>query len=67
MLTTDGKMALNMINDFTPDIILLDLMLPMPIDGFSLLRILKSSPSTNSIPIIIISGMTGDDKIIQAL
>lgn len=63
----DGNEALEILREFTPDIILLDLMLPYPLDGFSLLRLLKSNPSTNMIPVIIISGMSGDDKIIQGL
>lgn len=63
----DGNEALEILREFTPDIILLDLMLPYPLDGFSLLRLLKSNPSTHMIPVIIISGMSGDDKIIQGL
>jgi len=63
----DGNEALEILREFTPDIILLDLMLPYPLDGFSLLRLLKSNPSTNMIPVIIISGMSGEDKIIQGL
>lgn len=63
----DGNEALEILREFTPDIILLDLMLPYPLDGFSLLRLLKSNPSTHMIPVIIISGMSGEDKIIQGL
>lgn len=63
----DGNEALEILREFIPDIILLDLMLPYPLDGFSLLRLLKSNPSTNMIPVIIISGMSGEDKIIQGL
>ncbi|WP_026764650.1 response regulator [Sediminibacterium salmoneum] len=63
----DGNEALEILREFTPDIILLDLMLPYPLDGYSLLRLLKSNPSTNMIPVIIISGMSGEDKIIQGL
>lgn len=63
----DGNEALEILREFTPDIILLDLMLPYPLDGYSLLRLLKSNPSTNIIPVIIISGMSGEDKIIQGL
>lgn len=63
----DGNEALEILREFMPDIILLDLMLPYPLDGFSLLRLLKSNPSTHMIPVIIISGMSGEDKIIQGL
>jgi YesN/AraC family two-component response regulator len=55
------------LRNFTPDIILLDLMLPYPLDGFSLLRLFKSNPTTNMVPVIIISGLSGEDKIIQGL
>ena len=55
----DGNEALEILREFTPDIILLDLMLPYPLDGFSLLRLLKSNPSTHMIPVIIISTLTG--------
>ena len=37
-----------------PDIILLDLMMPV-MDGFQLLRKLKSNPETNAIPVIILT------------
>ncbi|MBA4259127.1 MAG: hypothetical protein C0446_08175 [Chitinophaga sp.] len=63
----DGNEALEILRSFNPDIILLDLMLPYPLDGFSLLRLFKSNPSTNRVPVIIISGMSGEDKIIQGL
>ncbi len=63
----DGNEALDLLRNFTPDIILLDLMLPYPLDGFSLLRLFKSNPTTNMVPVIIISGLSGEDKIIQGL
>lgn len=63
----DGNEALELLRNFTPDIILLDLMLPYPLDGFSLLRLFKSNPTTNMVPVIIISGLSGEDKIIQGL
>ncbi len=55
--------ALASIEKQTPDIILLDIMMPV-MDGFELTRRLKKSPETKDIPIILITALTEyNDKI----
>jgi DNA-binding response OmpR family regulator len=44
----------------TPDAILLDLNLPGGFDGLEVCRRLRQSPSTRSVPIIVISALTDD-------
>lgn len=53
-VATDGKEALAMIHEKTPDLLVLDLLLPT-MDGFSVLEFLKSHP--HSFPIIILSNL----------
>ncbi|BAZ45658.1 response regulator receiver modulated diguanylate cyclase [Chondrocystis sp. NIES-4102] len=60
---TDGKMALAMVNKEYPDLILLDIVLPL-MDGYQVCQILKSQEETKDIPIIFLSGLdTKVDKI----
>ncbi|MGL4884292.1 MAG: response regulator, partial [Waterburya sp.] len=60
---TDGKMALAMIETESPDLILLDIVLPL-IDGYQVCHILKSQEQTRHIPIIFLSGLDSEvDKI----
>ena len=60
---TDGKMALSMIKADCPDLILLDIMLPI-LDGYQVCRILKSQPETRHIPVIFLSGLDSEfDKV----
>ncbi len=60
---TDGKMALSMIKTISPDLILLDIMLPV-MDGYQVCRILKSQAETQRIPIIFLSGLDSEyDKV----
>lgn len=47
----------DIINHFNPDLILLDLMLES-VDGKEICKVLKENPSTRSIPVIIISGVS---------
>ncbi|MFD2163416.1 PleD family two-component system response regulator [Paradesertivirga mongoliensis] len=47
----------DIINDFNPDLILLDLLLES-VDGREICRVLKEDPSTSPIPVIIISGVS---------
>ena len=56
------------VKDFNPDIILLDLIIP-GIDGFEVLRQLKSDKKTENIPVAVISnlGDAGDIKSTKAL
>ena len=54
ILASDGLEAMGLM-DHCPDLILLDLGLPM-IDGYEILRLLKTSPETRDIPILIVSG-----------
>ena len=60
-VATDGAQGLAMAASETPDLILMDLSLPV-IDGWEATRRLKSAPSTRSIPILAISAhaMEGD-------
>ena len=50
-----GREALRLLEEETPDLVLLDLMMP-DIDGFQVLEYLRGNIKTASIPVIIITG-----------
>ncbi|MCX6925117.1 MAG: response regulator [Verrucomicrobia bacterium] len=54
----DGIEALKKARSIRPDLILLDLMLP-ELDGFAVCDILRHDPKTASIPIIMLTAMSG--------
>ncbi len=53
---TEGEEALKIIFDIIPDIILLDIVLP-GMDGFEILRRIKSNQKTKDIPVIMLSNL----------
>jgi two-component system alkaline phosphatase synthesis response regulator PhoP len=55
-----GRQALEIVAKETPDLVLLDLMLP-DIDGFGVCEILRSKSETARIPIVILSAWTTND------
>jgi len=57
----EGEEALKIINEKIPDIVMLDILLP-GMDGFEILRRIKSNPKTKNIPVILLSnlGQTSD-------
>ena len=63
----DGLQALQMADHHLPDLILLDMLLPK-LDGPQVLALLKSNPSTEPIPVIVLSGLSDKNapKLLQA-
>lgn len=59
LTATNGVEALNIARRELPDVVLIDLMLP-DLDGFSVCEILRSQPSTSTVPIIIVSALDGE-------
>ncbi|WP_239061125.1 HD domain-containing phosphohydrolase [Desulfovibrio sp. JC022] len=57
----DGQRCLELLENFTPDIILLDVMMP-GMDGYELCRRLKSNSVTAKIPVIFITARTQEDN-----
>ena len=55
----DGVEALEKAQMYHPDLILLDVMLP-ELDGFSVCEILRRTPETASIPVILLTGWTSE-------
>lgn len=60
LLAEDGEEALRMALESTPDIILLDQMMPK-MDGKEVLTALRKDPSTAEIPVLVLSGMARGD------
>jgi two-component system, cell cycle response regulator DivK len=56
-IAADGKEALRVANEKLPDIILLDMMLPL-LSGPEVLHALKQNPATTSIPVIVLSSLS---------
>jgi CheY-like chemotaxis protein len=50
----NGDECLEKVYSFGPDLILLDLMMPM-VDGWEVLRLLRSNPETENIPIVLLT------------
>ncbi len=59
-IVEDGQEALDAVHRQHPDLILLDLLLPK-VDGFEVLKVLKSDEATNSIPIIVLSAKAEEE------
>lgn len=64
VLTASGKRGLVLARQEEPDLILLDLKLP-GIDGYEVLRKLKSSEDTADIPVMVITGSVTDEELKQ--
>jgi DNA-binding response OmpR family regulator len=58
----DGEEAFNMLENFMPDLILLDLILPKR-NGFEFLEMLRHDPRFSQIPVIITSNLGQDSDI----
>ncbi|WP_339384573.1 hybrid sensor histidine kinase/response regulator [Oscillatoria sp. FACHB-1407] len=63
---TNGAIALNMIQQQLPDLVLTDVMMP-EMDGFQLLSALRANLITQSIPIILLSARAGEEATVEGL
>lgn len=60
----DGIQALDEVDRFAPDVIILDLNLP-GIDGYSVLAQLRSRPATRDIPIMVLTAKGDEDNEVR--
>ncbi|MGE4518309.1 MAG: response regulator [Desulfobacteraceae bacterium] len=63
-LLGDGETALKLAREKLPDLILLDIMMPL-IDGFSVCTSLKEDKFTKDIPVIFLTAKTDTDDIVK--
>lgn len=62
----NGQEALDIINEHKPDLVLLDIQMPV-IDGLEVLKTVKSNPDTRDICIIMVSAFTSPEDINKAM
>jgi class 3 adenylate cyclase len=63
---TDGDEALAAVRDETPDVVLLDLEMP-GLDGLGVLEHLKADDALRHLPVIMISGVEDDERVVRCL
>lgn len=64
-LAKDGEEAINILNSLTPDLMILDILLPK-LDGFSVLEKMREDPSKKAIPVIVLSNLGTKEDIEKA-
>jgi DNA-binding response OmpR family regulator len=62
----NGAIALSIIQNQPPDLVLKDVMMP-EMDGFELLHTLRNQSQTKGIPIILLSAQAGEEAAIEGL
>lgn len=60
----DGQEALNIIKNYMPDLVLLDVMLP-EIDGFTVCKVIKQDIRLKNIPIIMLTAKKMEEDIVK--
>jgi CheY-like chemotaxis protein len=55
-VATNGEDALSTLNDFTPELILLDILMPK-LNGFHVLKEIKKQPNLRQIPVILLTNL----------
>jgi PAS domain S-box-containing protein len=65
-VVTDGEQALKAARRHRPDLILSDVMMPR-LDGFGLLRAVRSDPKLNDVPLVLLSARAGEEASIEGI
>lgn len=60
----DGEEAFRLATEQTPDLIVLDVMMPR-IDGYELTRRLRAEPATSRVPVILLTARTQENDVSQ--
>lgn len=63
---SSGREALELISSQTPDMVLLDIMMP-GMDGFEVLRRLKAEPDWRDVPVVIVSALSDMDSVVRGI
>ncbi len=66
MVALDGAAAMRIVDQITPDIILLDAVMP-GMDGFETCRRLKREAGLSNVPVIFMTGLADTEHIVQGL
>jgi CheY-like chemotaxis protein len=66
LLASEGRQGLSMLQEHKPDLVLLDLMLPI-LDGFQICEAAKAEESTRHIPIIFLTAQPQPSAIARAM
>lgn len=66
LVAKDGLAAINTLQHVTPDLILMDALMPM-MDGFETTRQIKVNTAYQQLPIIFMTGLTETDDVVRAL
>jgi serine phosphatase RsbU (regulator of sigma subunit) len=62
----NGASALKVIGEALPDVVLLDVLMPL-IDGFEVCRRMKADPRTAEIPVLFVSVLDPDQHVVEGL
>jgi len=65
-IARDGEEAIKKIPKFLPDVILLDIKMPLK-DGFDVLKIIKGDEKTKNIPVILLTNLGQKEDIERGL
>lgn len=66
LIATSGHGALSIVARISPDLILLDAVMP-GMDGFETCRTLKADPAVAQVPVIFMTGLTETEHVVKAL
>jgi len=62
----DGLEALSLVHSVSPDLVILDVMMPI-LDGTAVLQSIRSDPAHNSTPVIISSALDQKETVLKLL
>lgn len=66
LIAVAGDLALALVDEVTPDVILLDAVMP-GMDGFETCRRLKAKPHLSGVPVIFMTGLSETEHIVRGL
>jgi DNA-binding response OmpR family regulator len=66
MTADNGMEAIKLLSQEKPDIVLLDLMMPV-MDGYKVLQVIKTDPKLSSIPVLVFSAKGQQEEVEKAL
>lgn len=66
IVATDGDSALQAMADRTPDVVLLDIMLPKK-DGFEVCQTIRANPEWNAVKVVMLTAKGRDTEVAKGL